>query len=154
MNEFGGGPMLSRKVIVWGSSAAGALGLLAVIFLIHHISQPSAKLLAKYGMHVQLAVHARPSISRTRADAIVKHGWPLSQSTPMATELVEFSNRHVMALRTPQLAWLITWDATSYPVGGRNRNGSGQNVSSSPYHHMNEVINARTGKILEAFPSP
>lgn len=118
-----------------------------------HVTQPSAQVLAKYGMHVRLA-DVKPPISRTQAAAIVKRRWPLPHRTPVAMELVLFSDPHVIALRTPQLAWLVTWNATSSPVGGpAPSKPSGARTGAITYHHMNEVLSAKTGKFLEAFPS-
>lgn len=147
--------MLAKRIIGLSSGIVVALGL--VLLLVHrpHATQPMFSDLAKYGMDVHRASHATPSVSKTRAEDIVKHQWPLPPRTPLMAELVLFKNVHVVSLRTWQLAWLITWTATSYPVGAvATTGGSTPGGGSIIYRHMNDVISAKTGTMLESFPSP
>ena len=86
----------------------------------------------------------------TAAEATARVAFPkLAATTPMTGELVMFKSPGSPALRKPEPAWLITWDATTHAPGPA---GSGQGLPV--YQHMNVLVSARTGRSLLIFPSP
>lgn len=109
-------------------------------------SSPSPRVLAQSGIIIHPLRASGLAINSTTAEQRARANFPKKSGSPrMSAELVTFSNRHVIRLRNPQPAWIVTWDATAYPTG----NGSGR-----AYHHMNVVVSAKTGATLEVFPSP
>lgn len=60
-----------------------------------------------------------------------------------------FHNTQVFALANPQPAWMVTWRQTSRPPLRSVASSTGTN-----YTHMDAVISAATGRMLEIFPSP
>ncbi len=113
---------------------------------------PSAQYLARWGMTAQTLKQPEP-VSKDQALGAVHASFPgLSTSRPMAAKLVLFSDSSMTGLRTPEPAWLFTWNA----VTGAGPQKHSSTISRAPviFHHMNEVVSAKTGKGLEIFSSP
>lgn len=114
-------------------------------------ASPNAQYLAQWGMHVQPLAQSQ-TISESHALEAVHTSFPgLSTSRPMAAELVLFSNSVMTGLSTPQPAWIFTWNQVTY-AGPQSRSS----VAAPPviFHHMNEVVSAKTGVGLMIFSSP
>lgn len=118
-------------------------------------ASPSASWMRQWGMVVSAPAQSSvaqasltPAVSTTAAEHAAHVAFPnLPTTRSMTAELTVFRNTHVISLQKAQLVWLVTWDETTYaPVP---RGGTGP-----IYTHMNAVVSALTGKILEIFPSP
>ena len=142
-----------RKYVIVGGAGIAGLGMIAAIVGFSGGSaapvNPSASVLAQSGIIIKPLTSGVPvglSIAKQKAHAAFSK---LPLTTPMTGELVLFYNQNVFALQRPQPAWLVTWNETSSPQGPTK---PGQVVPQ--YTHMNAMVSAKTGALLEIFPSP
>ncbi len=116
------------------------------------LTSPPPSLLKSYEMDIRFLSHPQhmPIQSAQAKAQVLRNFSKLPPQTPMVAELVIFSNSHVPSLSKPQAAWLVTWqEDTTLPTPFVPKN-----QAISTYMHMDEVVSATTGQMLEAFPSP
>ncbi len=131
-------------VMITGSLVVGVGLAIISIHALQAPHSPSPSYLAKSGIDVR-PIRRHEPISKQRAQQIAHSSCPALKSLgPTSVELVSVSLRNLPQLRTPRAAWLVTWNQTS------NSQGPGPGVV---YHHMNELVNAKTGQVLLIFPS-
>ena len=142
-----------RKYVIFGGAGVVVLGIVAGVVELSGRStvpvNPSARVLAQSGIMIKPLTSGVPvglSIAKRKTHAAFSK---LPSTTPMAGELVVFYNKNVFALQHPQPAWLVTWNETSSPQGPAS---TGQKIPQ--YTHMNAMVSAKTGALLEIFPSP
>lgn len=131
----------THALIIGGAAVVLAGGI------IHWWSQPSnptPQTLAKSGIIIK-PLSATEPVGPSMAEKLALATFPkLPKSTATAIELVTFKNPQVFTLKIPKPAWIVTWNQKSFPQGP---------WSTSPYTRMNVVISAKSGSILEIFPS-
>ncbi|NMP22032.1 hypothetical protein [Sulfobacillus harzensis] len=141
--------MTRRTTWVVGIVAAVAVGGVSALKITAPTS-PAATFLGSAHIVVMPTTERPGEISAAVAEAKARLAFPrLNPMTRMAVELVVFSNRGVARLQKPEPAWVVTWNQTSWPQGPL-----ASRVPVKPYRHMNVVVNAVKGSVLEIFPSP